>query len=83
MPDPITEAANKAAEDLMRAKEEYLRAAFGGNIELIRMFKDDFVLEAYPVQTTTTQNPFDNTTTLIFRQDYRIRRKTPEERSQE
>lgn len=70
----------KAAGDIADAKEKYLLGVFG-SVEMIERFGHDFVFEEHPVHVSTLDDGWSNDVKVRFRQEFRIRPKTDEERA--
>jgi len=77
----IEERVATVAGEFAAAKDKYLLEMFGDR-ESLERYADDFVFEEYPIEANNRPD-FDGSTTLTFRQRFRLRPKTDEERAAE
>jgi hypothetical protein len=73
----------ETAREMAAAKEKYLLDYFGSR-EMIDRHGDDYVFEEWPVEVFDASSGWDGEAGAVsFRQKFRLRRKTQEERDAE
>lgn len=78
--DELSRIIRKSADELTKTQDHYIFDFFG-SIENFMEFGHLYILEEYPVEISRVEfEGFDeDPTTIRFTQEFRIRKKTPEE----